>query len=227
MENNYVNIRYILDRILRHPLLQDISLEQAVDTTIEFMRIVGVPRMFMEKVETIKIENYRALLPCDFYMVNQIVLIKDNKLLPFREATDYFHTDKNVNGYDLTYKIQGSIIYTSIESGDIKVSYQAIATDEEGYPLLLDNSSFIRALELYIKKKYFTILFDLGKIQSAVLQNVQQEYAWAVGDCQTEFNRMTLDRAESFYNSWRTLIIRDREHQKMFTNSGSKEILKF
>jgi hypothetical protein len=55
---------------------------------------------------------------------------------------------------------------------------------------------------------------------------VQQEYAWAVGDCQSEFNRLSIDKAESFYNSWRTLIMRDREHNKTFKNNGTKEYLK-
>lgn len=226
MENNYVNIRYILDKVLRHPLLQDVSLEEAVDTTIEFMRIVGVPQMFQEKVETLTLEDYRALLPCDFYNINQVALVKEDQLVPFRAANDYFITNESLNYYDLTYKIQGSIIYTSVKEGEIRISYQAIATDNEGYPLLPDNSSFIRALELYIKKKYFTILFDLGKIQSTVLSNVQQEYAWAVGDCQSEFNRMTLDKAESFFNAWRTLLIKDNEHAKNFVNTGSRQILK-
>ena len=127
---------------------------------------------------------------------------------------------------DLTYKIQGNIIYTSIKEGEIEVAYLAIATDSEGYPLLPDNSSYTRALELYIKKQWFTILFDLGKIGPAVLQNTQQEYAWAVGDCQSEFNRLSIDKAESFFNSWRTLILRDSEHRTGFRNNGTKEVLK-
>ena len=106
------------------------------------------------------------------------------------------------------------------------MAYLAIATDSEGYPLLPDNSSYTRALELYIKKQWFTILFDLGKIGPAVLQNTQQEYAWAVGDCQSEFNRLSIDKAESFFNSWRTLILRDSEHRTGFRNNGTKEVLK-
>jgi hypothetical protein len=58
----------------------------------------------------------------------------------------------NPGSKDLTYKIQGNFIYTSFEEGEIEVSYQAIATDEQGFPLIPDNSSFTRALELYIKK---------------------------------------------------------------------------
>lgn len=227
MAQSYTNIRIILDKIMRHPLMQDISLETAVDYTIDFMRIVGVPSMFTEKTKVLNIEMYRALLPDDYHQMIQVRKVDGPA---FRYSSDSFHISDNKDTSkpitDLTYKIQGSIIYTSMEKGEIEISYQSIDTDDEGYPLLPDNSSFTRALELYIKKQWFTVLFDLGKISNAVLQNVQQEYAWVVGDCQTEFNRLSIDKAESFYNSWRTLIIRDTEHRTGFINNGTKERLK-
>ena len=228
MAESYTNIRLILDKIMRHPLMRDISLETAVDYTVDFMKIVGVPSMFMEKTEVVEVKNYRAKLPCDYYQMIQVRKINGPA---FRYSSDSFHMseckDNNKRDLaDLTYKIQGNLIYTSIEEGEIELSYEAIATDSEGYPLLPDNSSFTRALELYIKKQWFTILFDLGKINPNVLQNVQQEYAWAVGDCQTEFNRLSIDKAESFYNSWRTLLLRDTEHRTGFRNNGTKERLK-
>ena len=212
---------------MQHPLMQDVTLEQAVAFTVDFMRIVGTPNMFVEKTEILDIENYRALLPCDYSQMTQVRKLNGPT---FRYSSDSFHMSEcrasREEFTDLTYKIQGNIIYTSIKEGEIEVAYLAIATDSEGYPLLPDNSSYTRALELYIKKQWFTILFDLGKIGPAVLQNTQQEYAWAVGDCQTEFNRLSIDKAESFFNSWRTLILRDSEHRTGFRNNGTKEVLK-
>ena len=127
---------------------------------------------------------------------------------------------------DYSYKVQGNIIYLSVPNGLIEIAYQAIPIDSDGYPLIPDNSSFTRALEAYIKKQHFTILFDLGKIGNGPLAQVQQDYAWAVGDCQSEFNRLTIDKAESFYNSWRTLIIRSSEHRTGFLHNGTQEKLK-
>ena len=207
MAESYTNIRVILDKVLRHPLLQDITLETAIDYTIDFMRIVGVPSMFTEKAATITVDKYRALLPEDYYQMNQVR--RGNIVLTY--SLDSFHFNNNYSDTN-TYKIQGNVIYTSFEEGELEISYQAIATDEQGFPLIPDNSSFTRALELYIKKQWFTILFDLGKLQPAILQNTQQEYAWAVGDCASEFNRLSLDKAESFYNTWKTLVLRDPRH---------------
>ena len=220
MAESYISIKYILDKIMQHPLMQDISLEQVVDMSISFMRIVGMPRMFTEKVVRITIDKYRALLPCDYYQTIQ-VRIPGGPALVY--STDSFHMSNK--GNSSTYKIQGNIIYTSIESGELELAYLAISTDADGYPLLPDNSSFTRALELYIKKQWFTILFDLGKITSAVLQNTQQEYAWAVGDCQSEFNRMSIDQMEAFSNSWRTMILRDHQHSSGFIGDSSRQTL--
>ena len=230
MAEQYIGIRQFTDKLLRHPLLNDLSLESIVDYTVDFMRIVGVPNMFEEKTEKIEISTYRGKLPCDYYKVIQ-VRYANAKGRFLRHTTDTFHLseDKSVSSASKeygSYLIQGNLIYTSTEKDAIEMSYLALKVDADGFPMLPDNSSFTRALELYIKKQRFTILFDMGKINQSVLQNTQQEYAWAVGDCQSEFNRLSIDEAESFYNSWRTLITRPSEHNDNFRNFGTKEKIK-
>lgn len=202
--------------------MQDLSLETAVDYAVDFMRIVGVPKMFTEKVVEIETNAYRAKLPCDYYQIIQVRPVGGAALA---YSTDSFFAEGK-SAYNNTYKIQGNIIYTSLENSKLELAYLAIETDKDGYPILPDNSSFTRALELYIKKQWFTILFDLGKITPAVLQNTQQEYAWAVGDCMTEFNRLSIDEMEAFSNSWRTMIIRENQHSSGFANSGTRQTLK-
>lgn len=232
------NIRRVADRIMRHPLLRDVPFETILDYTVDFLQIVGVPSLFEEKTALLHVENYRCMLPCDYVSMIQVRTAKKvddiepnhRSNVSYRYSTDSFHMSKEKSdvgryGTDLTYKIQGCVIYTSTKDTDIEIAYNAIATDGEGYPSLPDNPSFLRALEAYVKKQQFTILFDLGKLQPAILQNAQQEYAWAVGDCETEFNRLTLDKAESLFNSWRTLLIRDSEHRHGFVNDGAKEYL--
>lgn len=220
MAEQYISIKQFVGKINKHPLLRELSFSNIVDYTVDFMRIVGVPNMFIEKVAIIPIEEWRGALPCDYYQVNQIKY-KDR---PLRYATDSFHLS-SIDNHNLTYKIQNGIIITSFKEGEIEFSYQAIPVDDMGLPLLPDNSSFTRALEAYIKKQWFTILMDMGKIQPQIVQNAKQEYAWAVGDCQTEFNRLSIDKAESFFNSWRTLLLRDNEHSYGFKNNGNKQNL--
>lgn len=227
MATKYTSIKVVMDKLLRHPMLQGLSLEAAVDYAVDFMRIVGCPAIFTEKTEIIPINNYKGMLPCDYY---DMIQVRGNNNV-FRYSTDSFHLSDNKqhaqHTRDLTYKIQGDYIFTSLKEGEIEIAYTAIETDEDGFPIIPDNSKFIRALEAYIKKEWFTILFDMGQIQPAILQNTQQQYAWAVGACESEFQKLSLDKAESFFNSWRTLLIRNTEHSKGFIRNGSKETLKY
>lgn len=228
---NYISIRQVLDDLLDHPLLQDLSLERAVNYAIHFIQIVGVPNEFEEKTALIDIKDYRGCLPCDYYDMIQVRTYKEGEYCPrvFRYTTDSFHHSpkkEDSDTWDLTYKLQNSIIYTSIKEGTIEIAYHAIKVDKEGYPMIPENSSFIQALELYIKKKVFTILFDQGKINNAVLQNTQQEYAWAVGQAQRDLTMPTIDQMESISNMWTQLLQRSNEHSKGMKSLGRREYIR-
>lgn len=225
----YISLKEILDNLLDHPMLREVSFERAVNYTQSFMRIVGCPKIFEEKTAIVEIEDYRGVLPCDF---NEIIQVRthntcDDNYKVFRYSTDNFHMSENKqDSFDLTYKIQGNVIFTSMKEGTIEIAYNAFAIDSEGYPLIPDNSAFIRALELYIKKQCFTVLFDLGQINQAVYHNVCQEYAWAVGQAQSDLIRPTIDQMQAITNSLNTLIWRTTEHNNGFVNNGSAEKIK-
>lgn len=228
--DKYVSLRQILDDILDHPMLKDVSFERAVNHTVHFMRIVGCPRMLEEKTTLVEIKNYRGLIPCDF---NDIIQVRTHSSCDrknygvFRYATDNFHMSENKqDSFDLTYKIQGNVIFTSIKEGVIEIAYNAFAVDSDGYPLIPDNSSFINALEMYIKKKQFTVLFDTGKISQAVYNQACQDYAWAVGQAQSDLIRPSIDQLQAFTNSWCTLLQRTTEHSKGFKDNGTQELIR-
>ena len=230
-EYNYINIREALSRVMRHPLLQDVTLESAVQYTLDFIGIFGMPKLYQDKEEIVHIEEFRAKLPCDLISVNQIKECKSGVCL--RYMTDNFmpreHYDKNV-GYkvpqELTFKTQGQVLYVSFKTGDVSVSYKAIPVDKDGFPLLIDNPVFLKALEAYIKREAFTILFDMGKITPAVLQNTQQQYAWLAGQLQSEFTIPSQSEMESISRMWNTLIQRTSEFDNGFSSLGNKEYIK-
>lgn len=206
--DRHVSIKVILDNILDHPLLRDVTLERAVNYTINFIRIVGCPDLFKEKSAIVNIEDYRGALPCDYNSIIQIrTKVGNGHNVVLKHTTNTFHISNDKESLPtFEYKIQGGVILTSFKDGEIEVIYRAIETDEEGYPLIVDNSSFIRALELYIKKQCFTVLFDLGKITPAVYNNVLQEYSWAVGQAQSDLIKPTIDQMIAITNMWNTLV---------------------
>lgn len=234
------NIRRILDRVMRHPMMRDIPFETAVEYTVDFISLMGTPALYDEKTAIVKVKDWRGELPCDFVEMIQVRVAPrqschrwDNcgiiAATPvYRYSGSSFHMSNFKPSAwrtgELTYKTQGMVIFTSTKDLDLEIAYRGFAVDDEGYPLLPDNPSFLRGLENYIKLQWFTILFDMGKIAQNVLYNAQQEYSWAAGDAQSEFSRLDLDKAETLFNSFKTLLPRNHEHWKTFFTNGSKEM---
>ena len=219
-EIQYTNIRRIMDELNKHPLLSDITLEQVVSYLVTFINIFGIPKLYQDKETIVKIEQYRGLLPCDLISINQVMDCKTKLCL--RSSTNTFTNCDN----KYTFRVQGRAIITSLQEGEILVSYKSIPIDEDGFPLLIDNSVFIEALKEYIKKEYFSILFDLGKLNQAVLQHTEQRYAWLAGQLRSEFTIPSISEMESIKNMWTRPIQNNNEFYTGFKNLGNKEPLK-
>lgn len=220
MINNiqYTNIRVILDDLLQHDLLQDLSLEQLVGYVIKFNGIFNIPEMYISKEDHIEIQDYRGALPCDLVSVIQVKDNKDDVCIPAISGTFF-----NPHSMERGFKTQGSVIFTTFKEGNITIAYRAIPTDEEGYPLIMDNEKYKNALELYIKKDKFTKFFDTGKINQAVLQSTQQEYAWAAGQLSEELKMPSLSEWENISNAHSQLLQKTGEFKKGFETTGITE----
>lgn len=223
MINNikFTNIREILDNCMQHELLQDLTLEQTVGYVIKFNSIFNVPQLYDTKYATIEIKEYKGELPCDLIAINQVKDSLNNLIIKEINGTFF-----NPHTIERAFKTQGQIIFTTFKEGQIEISYRAIPIDEEGYPLILDNEKYKNALELYIKKDRFTKQFDLGKLHHSILQNTQQDYAWAAGQLQSELKTPSMSEWESISNAHNTLLQRDDMFVKGFESLGEKEYFK-
>lgn len=219
----YVSIREVMDRLLIHPLLQDVGIERVILYAIDLMKLLNVPPSFIDKIAEIEIEKHKGVLPSDLFTVNQVRYKKDNFVLA--AATDTFHlADEDKEHYIYPcYKIQGKYIYTSSLDKTIEISYKAIIEDCDGFPLIPDNTSFIKALEAYVKEQQFTILFDMDKISEKALLNAKKEYSWYAGQAQTSMLMPSIDEMASITNMWNQLIPRTRQHANQFKTLGLQE----
>lgn len=233
---NRISIKQIMDDILDHPMMQDLSFERAIAYAVEFIKIVGMPTAFEHKTITIPVEDYTGYridkdgeklpsIPEDCYQILAIRK-KGGEEVILNTSTSVFGPSKS-NSASPHYVIRGSVIQTSFEEGELEISYLALPVDSEGYPTIPEIASYIRALELYIKKKWFTILFDLGKLNAAIYNNVKQEYAFAVGQAQSELIKPSLDEMEAFTNMWNSLLPRHSAHRFGYNTLGSTEIKRF
>lgn len=251
-EIRYTSIKRVLDDLLDHPLLRELTLEQVVRYVIRFIAIHGYPKLYQDKIEDIKICEFRGLLPCDLIKIIQVKDLKHHVCL--RHMTDNFtpglkpappappHPKKpNPEGEffpekhyippihwhhgEPAFKTQGRIIYTSFPEGIVQVAYKAIPVDEDGYPKLIDNEVYLGALEAYIKKQVFTVKFDTGKISAGVLQNAQTDYAALSKELQVEFTTPSVSEAEAMSRQYQTLILNMRSFDRGFKDLGNREYL--
>lgn len=221
---NYICIKEILNRVLRHPLLKKLTMEDAIYYTLDFIRTVGLPQIYTNKEEVVTIDDYRALLPCDCIAVNAVKNCKTG--IALKHLLAHFTANHNKLNGSPAYKIQSNVIYTNFKHGDVLVSYRAIMVDEEGLPMLPDDPTFLRALELYIKKEWFTILFDLGEIRSDILTNTQIEYASATSICKAKYMMPSEDEMEAIGSIIHRLLPNKLQHMRSFSNAHDGELLR-
>lgn len=223
----YINIRELLSRVLQHPLLQEFTFEQAIQYVIDFIGIFGFPELYEDKEADVPICDYMGKLPCDLI---EVIMVKDCRTdIPLRSMTGTFNPGGKYYNHlrqEPQFKLQGRNIIVSYPEGAVRIAYKAIPVDDEGLPLLVDNSKYLKALELYIKCQLFTILFDLGKIAANVLQHTEQEYGWAAGQLAEEFKTPSVSEMQSITNMLNQIIVRKNEFYNRFERLGNKEFRK-
>jgi len=63
----------ILWRVLRQPLLKDLTYEQAAEYALECIPLIGAPMALVEKVsKPLMLNSYKTELPCDLTQIRGV-----------------------------------------------------------------------------------------------------------------------------------------------------------
>lgn len=146
---------------------------------------------------------------------------------PYMDGMDRWHDHyhhHNHYGHEMSYKTQGRVIYTSFPEGVVEIAYKSIPVDEDGYPLLIDNETYLAALEAYIKVRVFTVKFDTGKLAAPILQNAQSEYAWLSAQLMDTMTIPSVSEMETLMRMWNNLTVNRHEFEHQFQQLGQKEV---
>ena len=236
--SQYKSLGSILWSVLKNPLCQELTYEEAAEYALECIKLLGAPVIYLNKLERLNLTSYKAELPCDLLYIEGVEYFDGgtNEPIAMREATNIYHLDtdefsnensqKNHNRNEFTYKIQNGIIFTSMSDGCVQIAYKAIATDEEGYPLIPDNQKVQLALEYYILSRYLEPLWMMGKITDKSFEYIQQKRYFYVPSAYTSLTMPGMDKMESMMNAVNRLIINTTAHQNKFKKLGEKERLR-
>ena len=229
--NNLVSIKLIADRLMRNPLCKDLNYEFIVDNAIQLLRILDAPSIYVNRKESLDVVKYRALKPVDMIKVEGIVKVDPGGNTTPIQATEYIaqefiNSPGNSSRPEETYSINSKYINLNFESGKINIIYKSIATDEDCYPLVLDNETLLRCIESYIKYRWYDIMHDIDALSERKLSKAEADYAFNVAQADANMKMPSADEMEMITNQIVQLIPSTTEFSRRFEYLGSQERLR-
>ena len=129
------------------------------------------------------------------------------------------------NTDDYTYIVIGNYIKTNIKDGYLLISYQAIPTDSNGYPLVPDDASYLEALYWYIVMKLTYPDWRAGRVRDQVYFDARRSWNYYSKQAYGNAIMPTRDQMESIKNTWLRLIPNIHEHDSAFSTLGQRQIV--
>lgn len=195
MADQYITLRAVQDRVAQHPLMQSIPFDAIVRNTIDFMRIVGVPRIFIEKTVKETSDNKgRVKLPCDYV---ELIQMRGRHGM-YRYTSDSFHSgyEKRFScGYEEKKDHAESHLIGIKRGNDEFVSNTTAIIEDHNPPMHhwpANNTFLIQNGYIYLSRKHDTVEIayraiptdseglpmvpDNSKFMRALLAYIKQEY---------------------------------------------------
>jgi hypothetical protein len=243
---NLKSLGEILWKVMKNPLASELTYEEAAEYALEFIKLLGAPSIYENKLSIMELTNHKAELPCDLLTIEGVRYLDTSdpetasasNYIAMREATNLYHFDENehLNEQDtefnirgnhrrseFTYKVQRGIIFTSMRDGCIEMAYKAISTDEEGFPLVPDNEKVAIGMEYYILSRYLEPLWMMGKITDKAFEYITQKRYFYMPSAFTAMQMPSKDMLESTMNGINRLLLSTTMHEKFYKKLGEEE----
>lgn len=137
----------------------------------------------------------------------------------------YYRPTANDTETQHTYTLNNNYIFTSLKDGTLRMYYKAFPVDSEGFPLIPEDTKFIRAVASYITWKIDWKLYRMNKIARDIVESSEKEWLFAVGSAKNKALTFTLDQAESFKNMVTKLIPNYSYHSSTYRYSTEQETI--
>ena len=165
-------------------------------------------------------------------VVLENVYFKDsNQLQPLQYGASTFHKSMHCTGcvnenshYEETYIVDNDYIKTSFVSGKICLSYMAIPTDDDCYPLVPQDISYQEAMFWYV---YRQILLGNPQFKNNGIDYnfADQKWKYYCTQARNAANFPSIDKYESFMNQWVRMIPSINRHDLLFEQMNNRENL--
>ena len=249
---NNVSVRQVISKVLTDNNLQEEThrISDMIEWAGEAMeKINAFPSLEIhvagkEGEEALTVTNYQAALPANLHQVIQVAYAEednyDGPFYPMRYSSGSFNANKgitipdstttedekaNQTGFsiDLTYVITPGYIKINAQTGLLILAYTSIPIDEEGYPMVPNDTGFIDALYWYITMKLLYPMWVQGTIRDAIYYDARR--SWNYYSKQAYGNAMmpNPDQMESIKNTWNRLIPELGDHNGFYSTTGQRQ----
>lgn len=224
-EHKLISLDYIINKIKRHPLMVDLDPEIIIEQALTVVKLAGLDGLTVLDSCVKQLKTRAVKVPSDSEGIVEVYYSKEpvntedvslnNKYIRMKNDTDNLGGLPNLNNASTnrvpSFKINGNVLVTNRETGYLLIVYNKYMVDGNGIPLVPDLESLLLAIENYIKKEYFSILLDIGKISNgASLNKAETDYTWYIGQTQSYLAGFkTNAEVESFLSYFRKLYKED------------------
>jgi hypothetical protein len=125
----------------------------------------------------------------------------------------------------LQYSIKPGWIMCNVPAGYLKLSYSGIPTDENGYPLVPDMTSYREAIYWYITMKLKYPEYLRGTLNRDVYYDIKRSWNFYRQQAYAEALMPNEDGLESIKNNWNKIVPEYRDHSTFYSHTGERQVI--
>lgn len=171
----------------------------------------------------IDIINYRGLLPLDMVeIINGTIRNYDTKVKMIPTSNPFFLSDKegtltvdetlddgfvfparvksSSTGVIDKYMIQNGEIITTLEEGNVELSYKAFPLDDNGFPKIPDEEKLIELIKWSILERAALKLWYKGKLSERQYNHIESKYLYYKKAASNQLKINSIPEMEAFKN---------------------------
>ena len=191
----------IVENVMRnHPWTSDhINNDDVLEWIGSFMQHTNSPIVYADKQVYLKVDEAgRVKLPSDLHLLDTVGEVtnycelsdSDKECLNgtvsgMRWNSNTFHTKYHSDNRDYvrrdakeTYTVNSNYLFASFCEGGVSIIYKALATDENGHPMVPADEQWIKAAEFEIAYRLGYILWTQDNLKDKVFMMLERERDW-------------------------------------------------
>ncbi len=228
MTKNFVSLKYVVEKIYRDTgINKELPLDDCVSWIYEALMFIGAFGQYEVKLVELTVANHKTELPCDFIDMIDI----SHHGLPLYYAgksliNNFFCHDCKISTFDNTtisginkeyFQFQGNqTLATSFRDGHVCITYTALPTDDEGFPMIADNVSYLQACSSYVIKMLDWQLWRKGQTTDAIMKSSASDWDWFCAQARGSMNLPNLAELENLKNVLQRLIPQQNQYGRFF-----------